>query len=186
MIALITGIGSINRIFALLVKRLTRIPHFFTILLAAFGRCDVNVVFTVRCKDPRVRAVNGIDESFVDPGLLANPEVISEAEQGKYKVPTLRNIAVTEPYMHNGVFRDLATVIKFYDHFLTNSDFPDNPETGAPWRESQIPDTISLMELRDGRKMDEADVEAVVCFLRTLTDARCEHLIQDKGIDCGD
>ena len=32
-----------------------------------------------------------------------------------FKTPTLRNVAVTSPYMHNGVFRTLDEVIEFYD-----------------------------------------------------------------------
>lgn len=131
-----------------------------------------------------VRAVNGVAEDFVNPGLLGNPDVTDESERGKYKVPTLRNIAITEPYMHNGAFRDLETVIKFYDHFLTGSVFTVNPETGSPWRQPQIPETVALTELRDGRRFDQNDVEAMVCFLRTLTDARYEPLIEEKGINC--
>ena len=44
-----------------------------------------------------------------DNGLFDN--TLQEADKGKFKVPTLRNIAVTEPYMHNGIFQDLRTVI---------------------------------------------------------------------------
>lgn len=132
-----------------------------------------------------VRAVNNSAPDFIDIGLLNNPAVDDKAQRGKFKVPTLRNVAVTPPYMHNGVFRELATVIKFYDHFLTNSGFTTNPETGAEWADPEVEENLALTELRDGRKMDEADVEAMVCFLRTLTDARYEHLIEDNGIDCG-
>lgn len=132
-----------------------------------------------------IRTINGKGEGFVDSGLLDNTEVSDVSEKGKYKVPTLRNVAVTEPYMHNGVFRDLETVIQFYDHFLTNSQFMTNPETGSPWRQAEVPDTVALAELEDGRKLSFDEVEALVCFLRTLTDARYENLIEDKGIDCG-
>ncbi|PIE41675.1 MAG: methylamine utilization protein MauG [Gammaproteobacteria bacterium] len=130
-----------------------------------------------------VRALNGAP---LDQGLLLNPAVNDESEVGKFRVPTLRNVAVTEPYMHNGVFRDLETVIKFYDHFLTNSEFMTNPETGNAWREPEFAATVALEELKDGRKMTQENIEEMVCFLRTLTDARYEHLIQDKGIDCSD
>lgn len=133
-----------------------------------------------------VRLLNGKDNDFIDNGLWDNPAVTDDAEKGKFKVPTLRNVAVTEPYMHNGVFRDLKTVIEFYDHFLTASTHINNPETGAPWRDAEVPETINLTELKDGRLMNNKDVEAMVCFLRTLTDARYEHLIEEKGINCKD
>lgn len=131
-----------------------------------------------------VRAANGAADEFLDNGLLDNPAVVDESQRGKFKVPTLRNVAVTGPYMHNGVFRELRTVIQFYDHFLTGSEFTNNPETGKPWRSPEIADTISLAELEDGRTLSANEVDAIVCFLRTLTDARYEHLIEDQGVDC--
>ena len=136
-------------------------------------------------KNLTARAINGKGENFVDEGLLDN-EAVNEADQkGKFKVPTLRNIAVTGPYMHNGVFRELKTVIQFYDHFLTDSIHTFNPETGKTWRAAEINDTINLTELKHGRHLDEQEVNALVCFLRTLTDARYEHLIVENGINCG-
>jgi len=68
------------------------------------------------------RVMHGLDPDFKDEGLAANPAVTAQGMQGKFKVPTLRNVAVTGPYMHNGVFKDLKTVIEFYDHFLAASD----------------------------------------------------------------
>lgn len=43
--------------------------------------------------------------------ITKNPEDI-----GKFKVPGLRNVAVTAPYMHNGMFRTLRDVIEYYDN----------------------------------------------------------------------
>ncbi|NNJ98752.1 MAG: hypothetical protein HKP12_16525 [Gammaproteobacteria bacterium] len=129
-----------------------------------------------------VKMLNGVTE---DEGLLNNPAVTNHAEKGKFKVPTLRNVAVTEPYMHNGVFKDLQTVIEFYDHMNSNStNHPLNRETGAPWESPEVPGTVAYDLLDVGDPMTNDQVEALVCFLRTLTDRRCEHLIQQKGIDC--
>jgi Cytochrome c peroxidase len=133
-----------------------------------------------------IRAVNGKGEDFIDEGLFENGAVSDRGEVGKFKVPSLRNVAVTEPYMHNGVFRDLKTVIEFYDHFLTDSVHTLNPETGLAWREPEVSETVALTELEDGNKLSAEEVEALVCFLRTLTDSRYQHLIEAKGIDCGD
>ena len=119
-----------------------------------------------------------------DQGLLANPNIDDKNQLGKFKVPTLRNIAVTAPYMHNGVFNELTTVIQFYDHFLVGSKHTINPETGAVWANAEQPSTIAKTELKDGRKLKPAQVEQLVCFLRTLTDKRYEHLIKDNGIHC--
>ncbi|MBV1907899.1 MAG: c-type cytochrome [Kangiellaceae bacterium] len=131
-----------------------------------------------------VRLSNGKPANFVDQGLLDNEAVSENTARGKFKTPTLRNVAVTGPYMHNGVFRELKTVMEFYDHFLTNSEHVTNPETGESWGIPEVEDNVASTELEDGRKLSSSDIEGLVCFLRTLTDARYEHLIEENGIAC--
>ncbi len=118
-----------------------------------------------------------------DIGLAVRPDVAADETRGQFKVPTLRNIAVTGPYMHNRVFRELRTVIEFYDKFV-NPERTINPETGQPWAPAEFPATVSESLLKAGRKLQDFEVEAFVCFLRTLTDAKFEPLIPDDGIDC--
>ncbi len=134
-----------------------------------------------------VRDLNGVTD--VDTGLQNNTG--NAADKGKFKVSTLRNVAVTGPYMHNGVFRELATVIEFYNHIADRSvpAHQINPETGTNWRAAEVTDNISVAELASGdrSKMDTvAEIENMVCFMRTLTDRRYEHLIPENGIICTD
>jgi len=131
-----------------------------------------------------VRARNGV--SGPDLGLLNNDAVIDQAERGKFKVPTLRNVAVTGPYMHNGVFRELRTVVEFYDRHNNAEMRARNPETGEPWRDAEIPETVATDLLDVGDPLTDLEVESLVCFLRTLTDQRYETLIEPNGIDCAD
>lgn len=79
-----------------------------------------------------VRAANNVETNFIGKGLGANANITADVSSdiGKHKVPTLRNIALTAPYMHNGVFKELETVLKFYDHYLAGSTNTMNPETG--------------------------------------------------------
>jgi len=121
-------------------------------------------------ENTRLRAVNGVGEK--DLGLFNNPEVNEVSEQGKFKVPTLRNIAVTGPYMHNGVFQDLRTVVLFYDK-SNNPTRKINPETGKPWAEPEVPMNLAT-ELEDGPALKDNRVDALVAFLQTLTDERYE------------
>ena len=79
-----------------------------------------------------------------DPGLLQESGV--EADRGVFRVPSLRNVALTAPYMHDGSLPTLQSVIEFYDR-------------GGHQRPLQ-PLGLSVGE--------KADIEA---FLRTLTDA---------------
>lgn len=120
-----------------------------------------------------LRAKNGVKES--DKGLLNNPLVNDEKQRGKYKVPTLRNVAVTSPYMHNGVFKDLKTVVEFYDKY-NNPNRKINKETKKPWDEPEVKGTISLKELK-AKELNDRKIEALVAFMKTLTDKRYEYLL---------
>jgi cytochrome c peroxidase len=78
----------------------------------------------------------------------------NSVEDGEFKVPSLRNVAVTAPYMHDGSFGTLREVIDYYDD-------PDRIVPGAKGRDATMSAPLKLSE---GEK---ADLEA---FLRALTD----------------
>lgn len=125
-----------------------------------------------------LREVNGVRS--IDEGLLAHPDVRDESQRGKFKVPTLRNVAVTGPYMHNGVFKDLKTVVKFYNKFNSRASAAQiNPETRQPWGAAEVPETVSLKELKIGDALNEKRINALVAFMKTLTDARYEDLLKE-------
>lgn len=131
------------------------------------------------------RALHGYAATAADRGLAENPLVPDTAtpegkaaQTGKIKVPTLRNVAITAPYMHNGVFRDLRTVVLFYNTFNTRSAKRHiNPETGAPFGPPEYPETLSRKELETGPALDDKRINALVAFMRALTDQRYEHLL---------
>ncbi len=75
---------------------------------------------------------------------------------GGGEVPSLRNVAVTAPYMHDGLFRTLREVIDYYNE-------PDTIVPGAKGRDAAMNLQMKLSE------QDKADLEA---FLGTLTDDR--------------
>ena len=110
----------------------------------------------------------------LDSGLLGNPTVTDTTLEGSFKVSSLRNIAVTGPYMHNGVFKELKTVVHFYN---TRDTGGINPETGAAWE---------VGEFHNGRNQDElgdlgltsTDEDDLVAFLKTFTDTKYESLIK--------
>lgn len=124
-----------------------------------------------------IRRLNRKPDEYVDHGLAANPTVKNEELRGAFKVPSLRNIAVTAPYMHNGVFRDLKTVVAFYNTRDVRGAL--NPETGKPWDVAEIEGTKNTDELGDLRLTD-ADVEDIVAFMKTFTDQRFEHLLSSS------
>ncbi|MEN8803322.1 MAG: cytochrome c peroxidase, partial [Thiogranum sp.] len=65
-----------------------------------------------------------IDSTFRDEGLAMNSNIDPAdlaTERGKFKVPSLRNIELTAPYMHNGVYETLDEVVTHYDIIVADS-----------------------------------------------------------------
>jgi cytochrome c peroxidase len=124
-----------------------------------------------------VRKINGTAKGHIDQGLLDNPQVNDPKQAGKFKVPTLRNVAVTAPYMHNGVFKDLRTVLLFYNKYNSRSAKRQiNPETGEKWAVPEVSENLSLKELETGPALNNKRIAALEAFLKLLTDKRYEHL----------
>jgi cytochrome c peroxidase len=94
--------------------------------------------------------------AFVDLGLGVT--VGDPAENGKFRVPTLRNVEVTAPYMHNGVFKTLFQVVAFY-----------NTRDVADWPNPEVAENVNDEELGD-LGLTNPELEDLVAFLRTLTD----------------
>jgi len=116
-----------------------------------------------------LRAANGV--STIDNGLGA--VVGNSSLNGTFKVSSLRNIAVTGPYMHNGVFKDLKTVVHFYN---TRDNAGINPETNTTWAAAEVPESVNHNELGNLR-LSDAEEDAIVAFMKTFTDKKFEHLI---------
>ncbi|WP_454918901.1 cytochrome-c peroxidase [Xanthobacter sediminis] len=131
-------------------------------------------------KNAEARAAAGLKPDSRDMGLAQNPGLKGrdkKVQAGRFKTPTLRNVGVTGPYMHNGVFKDLRTVILFYNTYNTQNPARHiNPETGKPFEPPEVPQNISLKELETGPALDDKRIDALVAFLKTLTDKRYEAL----------
>jgi len=93
---------------------------------------------------------------YIDLGLALT--VNDPAENGKFRVPTLRNVAITSPYMHNGIFKSLFEVVAFY-----------NTRDVGPWPPPEVSDNVNYEELGD-LKLSNQEIEDIVAFLETLTD----------------
>ncbi|MDM7459041.1 MAG: methylamine utilization protein MauG, partial [Paracoccus sp. (in: a-proteobacteria)] len=55
-----------------------------------------------------------------------------------------------------------------------------NPETGLPFDAPQVSETLALDDLKHGPALDDRRIDALVAFLRTLTDAEFEHLLPSE------
>jgi cytochrome c peroxidase len=92
---------------------------------------------------------NGLDAEFTDWGR-ARISLIDD-DKGKFKVPTLRNIELTYPYMHDGRFANLDQVLNHYSSGIVSSATLD-------------------ASLASGIPLSNTDKEKLKAFLLTLTD----------------
>jgi len=110
---------------------------------------------------------------WVDRGLGDATGLASE--DGKFKVPTLRNIAVTGPYMHNGYFATLRGVVEFYNSRDARRDCrnPMLSEHQARirhcWPAAEVAANVNHDELGD-LGLSDREIDDLVAFLETLTD----------------
>jgi cytochrome c peroxidase len=103
-----------------------------------------------------------MDKYVVDPDLGLMKVNGDSFARFSFKVPTLRNSALTAPYMHNGAYKTLEQVVDFYDkaagHQFSKDMRPDM--TGLPFF------TILPIELH----LSPTEKKNLVAFLKTLTD----------------
>lgn len=93
-------------------------------------------------------------------------------EIGKHKVMSLRNIAVTPPYGHNGVFSTLEQIVHFYNTRDTLGEVSDNRDPGfgiTGWSKPEVLRNVNRNELGD-LKLTQDEEQAIVAFMKTLTD----------------
>lgn len=115
----------------------------------------LNDTFPPFYNDGRRIANIGLDMSYADPGLGAN----EPNSDGVFKVPSLRNVALTAPYMHDGRFKTLEEVVEHYNGNIQkhpNLDQRLRDWEGNPWR----------LQLTENEKA------ALVAFLHSFTDAQ--------------
>ena len=111
------------------------------------GRCYSPIIPMIIWGFPQIRAIHSLRFRLRDP-----------EEYGKFRVPTLRNIALTAPYGHNGYFKTLEEIVHFYN-VRDVEDFPP----------AEYPETVNKDELGN-LGLSQEEETAIVAFLRTLTD----------------
>jgi cytochrome c peroxidase len=107
----------------------------------------------------------GLEMNYTDKGMGATDKNL----EGVFKIPSLRNVALTAPYMHDGRFANLKDVIHHYnanvvDHPNLDTRLKENPWGGGT---NNPPRKLNLTS---------GDINDLVAFLTTLTD---ENLVND-------
>lgn len=93
-----------------------------------------------------------------DPGLGGVSG--RENEMGQFRSPTLRNIALTAPYLHNGSIKTLREVMEFYNKRDVE------PER---WGKTDFPETVNHDDMGD-LKLTDQEVDDLVALMHTFTD----------------
>lgn len=99
-------------------------------------------------------------KNFVDLGL--GGQLKKQSENGKFKTPSLRNIALTSPYMHNGYFTTLQDVVKFYN---------TRDVAAAGWPAPEVAENVNKQDMGN-LKLTDSEMADIVAFLNTLTDTK--------------
>ena len=109
---------------------------------------------------------NGLDPA-PPAGVLTGRGLITKdpADNGKFKAPTLLNVELSAPYMHDGRFATLEEVVEFYNSGVTLSPSLDV--------NMNVKDDSGLRTFENGKRklfLTELEKKQLVAFLKTLTD----------------
>lgn len=111
--------------------------------------------------------------NFVDLGL--GNVVPRDFTRGQFKAPSLRNVAVTGPYMHNGYFKTLRGVLDFYNTRDTRPACGDRFVSEAQaqqqgcWPAPELADNVNRVDMGN-LGLTPQDIDDLLAFLATLTD----------------
>ena len=95
----------------------------------------------------------------IDSGVAKAEMFVKIEEIGKFKTPTLRNVEISSPYMHSGIFTTLEQVMEFYNERDLNPKFA-HPE---------VPATVNKDDMGN-LKLNKQEISDIIAFLKTLTD----------------
>lgn len=118
----------------------------------------------------------GLEFDYSDNGMEGTEPLSGNPRDGFFKTPSLRNIALTAPYMHDGRFQTLEQVVEFY-----NSGIQPHPQLSQTLRKHSdgglfefgppVPEEEEPAGTRPLRMfMTSEEKNALVAFLQTLTD----------------
>jgi cytochrome c peroxidase len=125
------------------------------------------------------------DAAYFDMGLCgpSRTDLANRSDLcGKFKVPSLRNVALRKRFFHNGQFDSLEQALRFYVQRDTNPErwYPLDPQSGAPVAYDDLPEAdrrnVNVSEVPYNKKtgeqpyLDESEIQDLAAFLRTLTD----------------
>ena len=105
---------------------------------------------------------NYSDEMFHNTGVSVGKDLgrfdhtNDESHKGQFKTPTLRNVGMTAPYMHDGSIKTLREVVEFYNKGGENNPHLDEKMEPLELNESEVDDLVAFLKALDGRYVWES------------------------------
>jgi cytochrome c peroxidase len=135
-----------------------------------------------RCHDgPMFSDFDHHAEGVADHPLLPQPD--AGAGRFRFRTPSLRNVAVTAPYMHNGMLATLRDVLRFYDNGRSENPNVSNEQDRDRGRDRRRNDnTIARVsgQFRRVDDMSESEMADIIAFLNALTDSNFDRTIPSR------
>lgn len=132
---------------------------------AGCDRCHGGPMFS----DYRLHA-----EGVMEHPLLAEPD--TSRGRLRFRTPTLRNVALTAPYMHNGTLATLEDVLEFYSNGRS-----ENPNVASGGGRRGRGDTPTVdRDFRRVANMTRQEMEDIVVFLRALSDDEFDRTVPER------
>jgi len=113
-------------------------------------------------------------EGVADHALLAQPD--TGAGRFRFRTPSLRNVALTAPYMHNGTLETLEDVLRFYDDGRSrNPNVTDARRRRGDRRGATLSDDFRRVD-----DMSEQEMREIIAFLHALTDETFDRTVPER------
>jgi cytochrome c peroxidase len=115
----------------------------------------------------------GLNVNYTDKGMTTRVDAKGQkiGGEGVFKVPSLRNVGLTAPYMHDGRFKDLKSVVEHYNSGVADHTNLDNRVTN-PFSSNYAWDTNNTFVNTKAQRLNlsEQDKNDLIAFLKTLSD----------------
>ena len=129
-----------------------------------------------RCHDgPMFSDFDHHAEGVPEHPLLAQPD--AGAGRFRFRTPSLRNVALTAPYMHNGMLATLQDVLRFYDNGRSENPKVSNERDGDRRGRNTNATARVSGQFRRVDDMSEGEMADIVAFLNALTDTNFDRTI---------
>jgi cytochrome c peroxidase len=133
--------------------------------------CHMDPVFSAAGTEKPMGTYRSFPVFTEGNGFLAKYDLLHAGAPARYRVPSLRNVALTAPYFHNGSVADLEEAIRVMAVSQTGRVISDDPVADLKLVSGRIPGAEPGRSLRlfQNRALSNTEVSQIAAFLHSLT-----------------